>query len=232
MERTQGSVLIGPIPTWSDVQARGPSARARALSDWWIEPQQRLGPSWREPFVAGLIERMAHATLDDLVYAGYEFERSDATWRGTVVRYGCYASIEFCAPRPDAAHRAACIGWMNERTVRAWVDGVALGGSTDEQGRPQANPHAAGWCGERYYFIELAGLFAHPGQDPQSTRLLSTMRGLLICDAVLQRQRVEIPRDDERWPSPHLSFDGAELRLFAARGGGANGAARVMGAPW
>ena len=102
------------------MQARGPTALARALSDGWVEPQQRLGPAWQQPFVAGLADRMAHATLDDLVFAGYEFEPSADSWRGTVVRHGCYASIEFSAPRPDAAHRAVCIGWMNDRTVR-WV---------------------------------------------------------------------------------------------------------------
>ena len=215
------------------MHAKGATARARDLAAWWVEPEARLGAQWQAPFVAGLAERLADATLDDCVYAGFEFDAAREPLRGSVVHHGVEASIEFSAAHAAARHRAVCIGWIDDATARVWVDGSALAVPADDDAWPQANPHASGWCGERWYFIETAGLFSHPGQDAASTGRLSTMRGLLVWDAELKRQRIELPRDGERWTSPRLRLEDNRLCVYATRDAVGDGSpAREIALPW
>jgi hypothetical protein len=195
------------------VHEKGPSPHAHALEAWFIEPARRLGPEWRQPFVTGLAELMALATLDDCVYAGFEFDPAFKPLQGTAVAQECLASIEFSDPGDVAAHRAVCIGWMNDESARAWVDGVELPVPMDEDGAPQGNPYATGWCAKRYFFIEVGGL-AHPLNDFSQHRL-GAVRGLLIWDAERRSVRLEHPLETERWASPRPRVEGQVLHIYA-----------------
>lgn len=130
------------IPRWSDVHDKGASPRALALRDWLIEPHQRLGAQWEEQFVAGMVELLASATLDDCVYAGFEFDPVRKALRGkTIWDRGYWASIEFSADDASTArHRAVCFIRMDEYGTRVWIDGAALPVPCDD-GVPLAEPH-------------------------------------------------------------------------------------------
>lgn len=161
--------------------------------------------------------------------AGFEFDAPAAPCRGSWLDHGCLATVEFSG---DARHRAITIGWTIDETARAWVDGAELPVPWMDGERPSANPYGAGWCGDRWYFVELADLHDHPGQAPGVPRLLSTMRGLLVWDAETARARIERPRDDERWTAPRLVLQGDSLYLLPAADVPVAGAARVIAAPW
>jgi hypothetical protein len=213
------------------VHEKGPSPRARALQAWFIEPATRLGPAWRQPFVTGLAELLSLATLDDCVYAGFEFDPAFKPLQGTVVAHECLASIEFSDPGDIPAHRAVCIGWMDDEGVRAWVDGVALPVPTDEDGAPQGNPHATGWCAGRYFFIEVGGLVSHPLNDFSQHRL-GAVRALMIVDAERRTMRLERPLDTERWTSPRPRADGQALHIHATPGDAEPARVIPLGSAW
>ncbi|MFL6664085.1 MAG: hypothetical protein ACJ8G7_18085 [Rhizobacter sp.] len=193
---------------------KGPSPLAHALQAWFIEPATRIGAEWQKPYVRGLAELLAHATLDDCVYAGFEFDPAFKPLQGTAVAHECLASIEFSDPGDVAAHRAVCIGWMNDDGARAWVDGVELPVPVDDEGAPQGNPYATGWCAGRYFFIEIGGLVSHPLNDFLGHRL-GTMRALLIWDADRRAMRIEHPLETERWTSPRPRIDGKWMHIYA-----------------
>jgi hypothetical protein len=216
MERTQGG-LLNRIPTWSDVHASGASPRALALQAWLIEPQQRLGPAWQEPFVNGLADLLAAASVDDCVYAGFEFDPAREPLRGTLVDQGCLVSVEFSGGGDAPGHRAVCIAWMDDIGAHVWIDGMALPVPIDETGSPQANPHATGWCAGRYYFVEIGGLFGHPLSDPDAGGRMGNVRGLLAFDAQRRVARLEYPSDSELWTSPRPSVESGNLRIHATR---------------
>jgi hypothetical protein len=212
------------------VHATGASPRALALRDWLIDPAQRFGARWHEPFVSGLAERLASATLDDCVFAGFEFDAVRTPPLGTAVcDGGCFATIEFSADDAVAArHRAVCISWMNEYGTRVWVDGIELPVPSDD-GLPLADPYATGWCVGRYFFIEIGGLDHHPRRDPAVDQPLGHARGLLIHDADARATRIEVPDDSQLWTSPRPLVEGGELRLYATRDDVGHGApARVI----
>jgi hypothetical protein len=211
------------------VHAKGASPRALALRAWLVEPAQRLGARWHEPFVTGLAERLADATLDDCVFAGFQFDAVRTPPLGTVVcDDGSFATIEFSADAGTARHRAMCIGWMDEYGTRVWVDGAELPVPSDD-GLPLADPYATGWCEGRYFFIEIGGLDHHPRRDPAVDQRLGPVRGLLIHDADAGATRIEYPADSQLWTSPRPVVESGELRIYATRDEAGHGApARVI----
>lgn len=212
------------IPSWSEVHHKGASPRALALQAWVTEPDQRLGAQWEERFVAGLVDYLSGATLDDCVYAGFEFDPVRKPLRGkTVWDKGYWASIEFSADDASTArHRAVCYSRMDEYGARVWVDGAALPVPSDD-GLPRTDPYATGWWDGRYFFIEIGGL------DYSVHRPLGIVRGLLIHDADARVTRIEYPVDGQLWTSPRPVVEDGELRVYATRDEVANGApARVI----
>ncbi len=198
------------------MHAKGASPRALALQAWLIEPEQRLGEHWQERFVPGLAELLAGATLEDCVYAGFEFDPVRTPLRGKLVcDQGCLAIIEFSGDDAGTArHRAVCISWMDEFGTRAWVDGDELPVPSDD-GVPLGDPYATGWCAGRWFFIEIGGLDYHPRRDPSVHKRLGPVRGLLIHDADTRMSRIEYPDDSQLWTSPRPVIEGGELRIYA-----------------
>jgi hypothetical protein len=208
------------LPTWSEVHAQGPSPTALALRDWLMAPARQPGPHEPDAFVDGLARLLAVATVEDCIYAAFEFDPARSPLYGKLVEQGVLASIELCGGFPPAAaHRAVCVGWIDDRGTRAWVDGVELPLPRDEEGRPRADPQGTGWWGQRWYFIEIGGLYGHPRSDPADLLRLGTVRGLLVWDAQRRAAHVEYPRDDERWTSPGASVQGGCLLIHASRAG-------------
>ena len=220
--------MTNRIPHSNEVFAKGASPLALELESWLIKPRQRLGTQWHQPFVAGLAERLAGATLDDCVYAGFEFDPVRTPLRGKVVGDGCLAVIEFSSEDASTArHRAVYISWMNDYGTLVWVDGMALAVPSDD-GLPLADPYATGWCEGRYFFIEIGGLDNHPRRDPTVNQPLGHVRGLLIHDADALVTRIEYPDDDQLWTSPHPVVKGGELHIYAAGDQVAGPPARVI----
>ena len=181
----------------------------------------------------GLAELLAGATLEDCVYAGFEFDPVRTPLRGKLVcDQGCLAIIEFSGDDAGTArHRAACISWMDEFGTRAWVDGDELPVPSDD-GVPLGDPYATGWCAGRWFFIEIGGLDDHPRRDPSTHKRLGPVRGLLIHDADTRMSRIEYPDDSQLWTSPRPLDRGrraahlCDLRRGGARCAGAGDPAR------
>jgi hypothetical protein len=215
------------IPRWSDVHIKGASPHAQAMLAWLREPQRRLGPSWQEPFVNGLVELLTPATLEDCVYAGFEFDPVRQPLLGTLIENDHLMKIEFSAAR---GHRAVSISRTDWEGAWLWVNGVALTIPCDSNEWPQADQYTTGWCGDdRFFFVQIGGLARHPLYDHDEYQRLGNVRGLLIYDIENHRQRIEYPGESELWSSPWLTVEAHAFHIRAADDqAGAGAPARVI----
>jgi hypothetical protein len=205
------------LPLWSDIHMRGASAHARAMVAWLGEPPPTIGLDWQRGevrrFLDGFAALVNAATVDDCIYAGFEFDRTRRPLLGYTYEHHYAFEVAYS---PAGAHLISSAAHNHWRGALYWVGDRMLGVPLDTNGWPLADPRTANWCGEHHFFVEIGGLADHPDFDRGDDTPLGNVRGLLIWDAQRQRQRIELPTSTELWTRPRIAVVGDMVEIYAA----------------
>jgi hypothetical protein len=110
-------------------------------------------------------------------------------------------------------HRALLWHAGETDSMRLWIDAREVALPADTRGASLAEPPGA-WRDERFFAIEVIAA-AHPAQDWARPTGRGQIRGLLVCDALAQREQTVLPQAHEIWTSPQLRVLDDRVRLYA-----------------
>ncbi len=188
------------------------SAHARKLVDFIEAPHQRgitkLPSDWQEPttlaFFSGLAELLCDASVEDCIVAGFDMANLEYPLTGSIFEYDYAMHVEFS---PAFEHRVLSVEHRTWGGHLCWVDGRRLVPPDPPGERLQSTFMRTFWLSERIFAVDFyIPILIKSGNE----------FGLLIWDTERNVQHIEIPRDEERWPSPRIVLKGDTLHLYAS----------------
>lgn len=114
---------------------------------------------------------------------------------------------------PGHGHRGLLWHAYDADALRLWIDAREVALPTDTRGASLAEP-PGGWVDERFFSIEVIAA-DHAAQDWTRRLGRGQVRGLLVCDALEQRERTALPQAEEIWTFPQLRVLDDRVRLYA-----------------
>jgi hypothetical protein len=158
-------------------------------------------------------QAVARGTLQDFERAGFRTKvRGPGPARFASSAPGHLAiTVEFSE---RGSHQAILLRQRNWAGALLWVDALPIPVPLDESAMPLAETIGQ-WLDDRYFAVQVGLGRDHPKGDPATKDRLGDIRGLLICDAVARRSKLELPTGDDAWHDPKAALVEGRIRIYA-----------------